>query len=92
MSLVGTMFIVGFENNFVAWSAYLFAFSFPTMPMWDGTHMNSMFFLVWIKHVCVFEVISFFELRFFSESRVLKESLIISMSFDSNVFASFTPS
>lgn len=30
---------------FVIWSAYLYAFSFLAIPMWDGTHMNSMFFL-----------------------------------------------
>ena len=46
MSMVDTLLIVGFGKVFVAWSAYLSAFSFPIIPVWDGTHMNSMFFFV----------------------------------------------
>jgi len=42
-----------------------------------------MFFLVWIKHACMFDVISFFGHSFLSESRILKESLIITIYYGS---------
>lgn len=55
MSLVGTLFVLGLRMVFIAWSEYLSAFSFPAILMWDGTHRNSMFFFVWIKHAWMFD-------------------------------------
>lgn len=42
-----------------------FAFLFPAIPVWDGTHMNSIFLFGWISSARMFVVISFLEEKFF---------------------------
>lgn len=61
ISSVGMLFGVGYEIHFVILPVYiqlyLFAFSFLAIPMWDGTHTNSMF----IFKICI----SYREIRYF---------------------------
>jgi len=87
---MGTPFIFGFVIVLVAGSAYMSVSLIRPIPIWDGTKSDIIF--IWIIVNWIFWVISFLIEDFLSAKKIIRELLIIIISFELRVFASFSAS
>jgi len=80
------------EDEVIASFASISTFSFPGMPVCEGTHMNSITLWVDVMMLCIWKIISLEGFGASMARRALRESLIIKILFDTvdfpNIMAS----